>query len=228
LFLPFPPYQNYGAVLIQLPQQATPKTDQKSMNPEQTKQPKPTGKRRGKYLATCQNDTVRYPGNNLLYLYFKFKRKRYEYSLETTQESVAQVKADAETKTIKARAQAGTRVTNGRVTLGDLLAHFLKTQDRRVEAHEIKRRTYEAVEDGVKKIRRGQPALLTHEAASCYRILRGLPRRCRMDRSQESLRRQSQWLAPGAGWGEVRTPRADGRFPDQIGQTFCQSWRGGL
>jgi hypothetical protein len=86
----------------------------------------------------------------VLYLYFKFKGKRYEYSLETTQESVARVKADAEFKAIKARAQAGTRVANGKITLADLLAHFLKAQDRRVEAHEIKRRTYEAVEDGVR------------------------------------------------------------------------------
>ena len=40
--------------------------------------------------------------------------------------------------------RAGTRVTNGKITLGDLLAQFLTVQARRVEAHEIKRRTYEA------------------------------------------------------------------------------------
>ena len=84
------------------------------MYTEPTARPKPAGKRRGKYLATRQNDIVRYPGNNVLYLYFKFKGKRYEYSLETTQESVARIKADAEIKAIKARTQAGTRVTTAR------------------------------------------------------------------------------------------------------------------
>ena len=48
------------------------------MNTEPSAQQKLAGKRRGKYLATRQNDIVRYPGNNVLYLYFKFKGKRYE------------------------------------------------------------------------------------------------------------------------------------------------------
>jgi hypothetical protein len=97
--------------------------------------------------------------------YFKFKGKRREHSHRTTHEWVARIKADAEIMAIKTRAQEGTLVTNGKITLGDVLAHFLKTQDRRVEADEFKRRTYEAVEDGVKKIRREQPSLPAHEAA---------------------------------------------------------------
>jgi hypothetical protein len=100
-----------------------------------------------------------------LHPYSKFKGKRREHFLGTIHEWVARIKAGAETKAIKARAQEGTRVANGKITLGDVLAHFLKTQDRRVEAHEIKRRTYEAVEDGVKKTRREQPSLPAHEAA---------------------------------------------------------------
>ena len=35
---------------------------------------------------------------------------------------------------------------NGKATFGGLWAHFQKTQSCRVEAHQIKRRTYEALE----------------------------------------------------------------------------------
>ena len=131
------------------------------MNLKQATQPKPAAKKRGKYLATRYGDIVRYESNNLLYLYFKHKGKRYEYSLE----AVARIKADAETKAIKARVQEGALVSDGKITLGEILTHFLNTQARRVEAHEIKRRTYEAIEDGVKKIRREQAPLLVREAA---------------------------------------------------------------
>src|ERR1035437_4601294 len=43
----------------------------------------------------------------------------------------------------------------------------------------------------------------SQKPGSRCRILQGLPCRRRLDRSQESLRRQSRWLAHGAGWGEV-------------------------
>jgi site-specific recombinase XerD len=135
------------------------------MKLNQTTQPKPAAKKRGKYLATRYGDIVRYESNSVLYLHFKHKGKRYEYSLETALESVACIKADAEIKAIKARVQEGALVSDGKITLGELLTHFLSTQARRVEAHEIKRRTYEAVEDGVKKIRREQAPLLVREAA---------------------------------------------------------------
>jgi hypothetical protein len=108
------------------------------------------GKKRGKYLATRYTHIVRYPGNNLYYLFWKHKGKRYEQSLETDVESRALVKADEKIKEIKARHEDGAPVTTGKISLDDLLTHFLNAQKCRVEAHEFKQRTYEAIEDGVK------------------------------------------------------------------------------
>ena len=52
-------------------------------------------------------------------------------------ESVALVKADEKIKEIKAKLQDGVPVTNGKMTLAELLDHNLNAQKRRVEAHDL-------------------------------------------------------------------------------------------
>jgi len=97
-------------------------------------------------------------------LFWKHKGKRYELSLETDVESRALIKADEKIKEIKSRLAQGAPTTNSKVSLDELLTLFLTAQKRRVEAHEFKHRSYEAIDDGVKKIRRECPALLSREA----------------------------------------------------------------
>jgi integrase len=107
----------------------------------------------------------RYPVNGVYFLWFKFHGHRHQFSLGTAIESLALEIAQDKIREIKAQAATGQPQTPGHITLDALLNHFLEVQRGQVQKKTLKQTSFDAIEDGVKKIRRDQPAWLALPAA---------------------------------------------------------------
>ena len=106
----------------------------------------------------------RLSANGQYYLWWKHNNKRHQFKLNTDNYATAVARGEDEIQKLKAQDQSPL-VNDGKIALGDLLEHFLKSIHRQVESKQLKQTSYEAIVDGVNKIKRERADWLARPAA---------------------------------------------------------------
>jgi integrase len=106
----------------------------------------------------------RLSANGQYYLWWKHNNKRHQFKLNTDNYATAVARGEDEIQKLKAQDQSPL-VNDGKIALGELLEHFLKRIHRQVESKQLKQTSYEAIVDGVNKIKRERADWLARPAA---------------------------------------------------------------